>query len=152
MIQPHIICMLAGGMSQPRYPLLNQCHVMSQLADDLTAGFSEYYSGTSLNCSLTRQRLSLNGPLSDCTRILCLDDRGSTNFTLQLLPCRDPPAIRVTQIERRTGTAGGGNFVNTTISKADIFALDLGGESTTAFLFFGVGQHTNQLSLGFEVS
>jgi hypothetical protein len=28
----------------------------------------------------------------------------------------------------------------------------LGGESTSAFLFFGISQHTNRLSLGFEVS
>ena len=137
--------LLAGGLSQPRYPLLNQCHDMSLLAQDLTAGFSEYYSGTSLNCSLIRQRL-LNSPL-DCTRILCQDDRGSTNFTLQLVPCSDPPAVRVTQIETSRGI-----YVNTSLTMSEIFALDLGGESTSAFLFFGIGQHTNWLSLGFEVS
>ena len=66
---------------------------------------------------------------------------------LQLMPCSDPPAVRVTQIETSRGI-----FVNTSLTKSEIFTLDLGGESTSAFLFFGVGQHTNQLSLGFEVS
>ena len=139
---------LTGGLSQPRYPLLNQCHDMSLLAGDLTSGFSEHYSGTNLNCSLLRQKSGqkLTSPL-DCTLILCQDDTGRTNFTLQLIPCGDPPAVRVTQIETNRDI-----YVNTTLSTSEIFALDLGGESTSAFLFFRIGQHTNKLSLGFEVS
>ena len=117
---------------------------MSLLAGDLTSGFSEHYSGTSLNYSLIRQKL--NSP-HDCTCILCQDETGSTNFTLQLTPCSDPPAVRVTQIETNRDI-----FVNTTLSMSEVFALDLGGESTSAFLFFGIGQHANKLSLGFEVS
>ena len=149
--------MHAGGLSQPRYPLLNQCHVMSQLAEDLTRGFSQYYSGTSLNCSLTRQKLSSsqNNPL-DCTKILCQDElnlREGINFTLQLLPCGSLPAVRVfQQVEPQSNGEGTGNFVNATISTSEIFALDLGGQSTSIFLFFGIGQHTNRLSIGFEVS
>jgi hypothetical protein len=149
---------LSGGLSQPRYPLLNQCHVMSRLAEDLTRGFSQYYSGTSLNCSLMRQKLPSpnNNPL-DCIQILCRDDlddlRDGINFTLQLLPCSSPPAVRVTQqVVPQTSGGGPGNFVNATLSSSEIFALNLGGESTSAFLFFGISQHTNRLSLGFEVS
>ena len=132
---------------------------MSRLAEDLTRGFSQHYSGTSLNCSLTRQKLlsSLNSPL-DCTKILCQDEldlREGINFTLQLMPCSSPPAVRVVQqIEPQSSAeAGPGNFVNATISSSEIFALDLGGESTLAFpMFFGIGQHANRLSIGFEVS
>ena len=131
---------------------------MSRLAEDLTRGFSQYFSGTSLNCSLTRQKLSssLNNPL-DCTKILCQDEpldlREGINFTLQLLPCSSPPAVRVfQQVEPQTSGEVSGNFVNATISTSEIFALDLGGESTSAFLFFGIGQHINKLSIGFEVS
>ena len=132
---------------------------MSQLAEDLTRGFSQYYSGTSLNCSLTRQKLSssLNNPL-DCTKILCQDEpdlREGINFTLQLLPCSSLPAVRVfQQVVPQSSGEGSGNFVNATISTSEIFALDLpvGDQSTTAFLFFGIGQHINRLSIGFEVS
>lgn len=129
---------------------------MSRLAEDLTGGFNQYYSGTSLNCSLTRQKLSsLNNPL-DCTEILCQDEldlREGINFTLQLLPCGSTPEVWVAQqVEPGTSGEGSGNFINATISTSEIFALDLGGESTSAFLFFGIGQHTNRLSIGFEVS
>ena len=148
--------MLVGGLSQPRYPLLNQCHVVSQLAEDLTRGLSQHYSGTNLNCSLTRQKLSLlNSPL-DCTKILCQDEldlRDGINFTLQLMPCSSTPAVRVVQqVEPQSSGEGSGNFVNATISSSEIFALDLGGKNTSVFLFFGISQHTNRLSIGFEVS
>ena len=137
----------AAGCSQPsRYPLLDQCHVMSLIAEELAGGLSVYHVGGGFNCTLATHPPHTSPPGSrrptGCTDILCQDSAGRISFTFTLVPCSTLPAIRVAQNDSH------GFVVNNTLSKSQTLAVDLDGP---VFLLVRIGQHTNQLSLGLEV-
>ena len=134
---------LPVGVSQPRYPLVNLCHVMSLIAEDMTVGLREYLRN--INCTLVGQSASQSP--TDCTLIQCHDitvTAESVNFAFEVMPCSSPPEIRVSQSDSR------GYRNKTTLSKSRTIGLDLGDGAVS--LFFKIGQHLNQLSLGLEVS
>lgn len=142
-----MVSLSAAGSSQPRYPdpLLSQCHVMSGIAEKLATGMSVYHGGGELNCSLVTLTADKSSPRSatDCTQISCQDSTGSINFKVSLMPCSTPPALRVTQNDSH------GFVVNSTLSQSQTVAVDVDGP---VFLFVGIGQHANKLSLGLQVN
>lgn len=135
----------AAGSSQPWYPLLSQCRVMSGIAEKLATGMSFYLGGGDFNCSLATQTAHKSSPMMramDCTQISCQDISRRIRLKFSVMPCSTPPALRVAQNDSH------GFVVNSTLSKSQTVAVDLAGP---VFLFVGIRQHANELSLGLQV-
>lgn len=137
---------------QPSYPLLDQCHVMSLFAQDLATGLNKHtHSGDNVNCSLafhsadnSHAEGSPTARADNCTQLQChqIGDNGRS-FSIKLLPCSSPPALRVTQDDSQ------GFVLNSTLSMSQTIAVQL---DEPIFLFIGIVQHANHLTLGLEVN